>query len=583
MPAKHDQWTNAELLQLLQDPALQSRKLRLKEGQTTVQRVWLGGHACIEKQYFGALLPNQQREADFIFMTSRLPQIAPHIAPLHSTQHRHSLAQQSFYTEWVGLDLEQWHSLLGAAHPLMNSVPGLLYLISKILHACFEFHDLGLVHNDLHWANIVLNFRYDAARHEVHLLPDQIRLIDFEFALRPRQAQPGIEARTTSEWLNEQGEAILLDPSQHSALVCAAEIEPALDSDKNLFRRYKRDADGGLIMKPEPFAALGEVDFGVDFFTLAHSIEHMIKLATAYWDDDQQIRQWDAAHEFLSKLPEQLRQYDALPADRAQLLRAAPHQAIMREIAHLIGRWRVPDWVVPLPAAQCGNAPTRRTLLRVAALGSAGTLLGAGTFWLTTREKPPIKPPAPAELNMRVRLQAAPGHKLKINPEQDNLRLDFSSDKRIAKLEDDGIARFDPIPGSQLGEKASVTLTSRWYEPSDESPTKKASIPLVNGLVDLPVRLKIKTLTGSVVEIVAEDQKMPLAQVKLTVADGSKDGQVAYTNADGLFSMALRSDLDGGEILIEAAGYHQKSQPFHFDSTPLKEQFRASDRLKSSR
>jgi thiamine kinase-like enzyme len=54
-----------------------------------------------------------------------------------------------------------------------------------VLLACFEFHDLGLVHNDLHWANIVFNYHYDPATHQVTLLPDQIRLIDFEFALQP--------------------------------------------------------------------------------------------------------------------------------------------------------------------------------------------------------------------------------------------------------------------------------------------------------------------------------------------------------------------------------------------------------------
>jgi serine/threonine protein kinase len=109
------------------------------------------------------------------------------------TIHHASVQQQAFYTEWCGLDLEQWHSLLADQNPLMNSVPGLLLLIRQILHACFEFHDLGLVHNDLHWANIVLNYQYDPATHQVTLLPDQIRLIDFEFALHPpqNQSRPG--------------------------------------------------------------------------------------------------------------------------------------------------------------------------------------------------------------------------------------------------------------------------------------------------------------------------------------------------------------------------------------------------------
>jgi uncharacterized protein with PhoU and TrkA domain len=42
-------------------------KLTLKNGQTTIQRVLQQGKHCIEKQYFGNLLPNQQREAEFVF------------------------------------------------------------------------------------------------------------------------------------------------------------------------------------------------------------------------------------------------------------------------------------------------------------------------------------------------------------------------------------------------------------------------------------------------------------------------------------------------------------------------------------
>ena len=343
-------WSQEELLRVLQSRTIPSPKLTLKNGQTTIQRVLQQGKPCIEKQYFGELLPNRQREAEFLFLVTSLKPLAPHIAPLVQTTHHASIQQQAFYTEWCGLDLEQWHSLLADQNPLMNSVPGLLLLMRQILHACFEFHDLGLVHNDLHWANIVLNYQYDPATHQVTLLPDQIRLIDFEFALRPPQNQPRpgngvqIEPRVRPEWRDANGEPILLDPANHSQHVCAAEIETVLATDKALLRRYKRTENGHIIPKPQPFAALEKVDFGVDFFTLAQSLKHMIALATPCWDDAH-ISQWDEAHDFLLDLPNQLESWHTLPEQP----RAVPHQQIIRAINTQIGHWRVPAFCAPLP------------------------------------------------------------------------------------------------------------------------------------------------------------------------------------------------------------------------------------------
>lgn len=350
-------WSRADLLCMLQQRDWPSPPLCLKDGHAEVRRVWLidkagKGKACIEKHYTRKLSANQQREVEFLAKCSRNNLLKARIACLVKTEASGTMQSEVFHTEWGGLDLQQWHTLLGASNPLTNSIPGLLFLIKKILEACHEFRRLGLVHNDLHCANLILDYDYDPQQHSITLKPDQIRLIDFEFSLRPRADQSAlnalngqavwrdlqIEPRTATEWRQADGNLILLAPNLHSPHVCAAVCEMALSKRcMILHRRYRRGADGTLQYLPEVFMNLEKVDFGVDFFTLGQSLKHMIRKATRYWDDAH-TRQWEEAHDFLLGLPALLQNWDQ---ELPQQVRAVPHQELMSAIQAQLGSWNV--------------------------------------------------------------------------------------------------------------------------------------------------------------------------------------------------------------------------------------------------
>lgn len=93
---------------------------------TEVRRIMQGNKAQIEKSYRGSLARYQQHENEFIGRLSNIPGLEEHLAHWSGTTRSATLHQRCLYTEWSGLDLLQWQTLLGARNPLTNSVPGVL-------------------------------------------------------------------------------------------------------------------------------------------------------------------------------------------------------------------------------------------------------------------------------------------------------------------------------------------------------------------------------------------------------------------------------------------------------------------------
>ncbi|MEN9867046.1 MAG: hypothetical protein RL748_2636 [Pseudomonadota bacterium] len=484
-------WSRDDLLCMLQQRDWPSPPLCLKDGHTEVRRVWLidkagKGKACIEKHYTRKLSANQQREVEFLAKCSRNNLLKARIACLVKTEASGTMQSEVFHTEWGGLDLQQWHTLLGASNPLTNSIPGLLFLIKKILEACHDFHRLGLVHNDLHCANLILDYDYDPQQHSITLKPDQIRLIDFEFSLRPRADQPPpkaltgqaerrdlqIEARTATEWRQANGDPTLLEPNLHSPHVCAAVCENALSKRcKVLHRRYRRGKDDAFQYLPAVFGNLEKVDFGVDFFTLGQSLKHMIRKAARYWDNAH-TSQWEEAHDFLLGLPAMLQEWDQ---ELPQQVRAVPHQELMSAIQEKLGNWNMGGKLtVRLPGSPFVPSVTAAAAVAVKPkwrfwLYGGGTLVSAVLGWILASHYPeefaatitPIPHPA-----IRSPSNIVP------DP-HDRLTITWGQQTYSAQLDKDGKFQFPHLPANARGQSVGVSLagSERAYEATSRNLT----------------------------------------------------------------------------------------------------------------
>lgn len=558
-------WSRADLLRMLQQRDWPSPPLCLKDGQTEVRRMWLvdrhgKGRACIEKHYTRTLSANQQREADFLAKCSRVNLLKPHMACLVKTEASGTMQSEVFHTEWGGLDLQQWHALLGARNPLTNSIPGLLFLIKKILEACHEFHRLGLVHNDLHCANLILDYDYDPQQHSVTLKPDQIRLIDFEFSLRPRADQPRpkalkgqaerhdlpIEPRTATEWRQANGGLLLLEPNLHSPHVCAAACEMALSKRcKTLHRRYRCGADGGFQYLPEVFGNLEKVDFGVDFFTLGQSLKQMIRKAARYWDDVH-TRQWEEAHDFLLDLPALLQEWDdELP----QQVRAVPHQELMSAIQEKLGNWhiggkltvRLPGspLVASVPVAALVGKPKGRFWLVGGVMGSVGLVALAAIFY----PRPPAEFAATITPDPISSLANTP-----LDP-HDRLTITWGQQSYSAQPDKDGTFRFPHLPADARGQSVRVMLAG------GVRPYELASHNLILGEdgVMLPLRHKTRLLA---VNVFQAGSVTPISNASVWSVPQDNGASEPPQYKDKHYLLPIRADREGGiDVHASAPGY----------------------------
>lgn len=386
------EWTRDELIAMLGNKRLESIKLSLKDGDTTVQRVMLDRTPSIAKQYLGRLRGRQAQETAFLMIVGDLPGVRDHIARFVGLQN-HSNEPRVFHTRWEGFDLHQWQTILGPAAAFL-SVQGMLALIRGILKATERFHEYGMVHNDLHLQNIIVPFEYDGKTGRGKLLLDEPKLIDFEYSLRPPTAIAGIEGRGDVEWVDSEGNPLLLTPEFHSDHVCAAEVDNCIDPiTKRRTREYRRDALGNVILKPAPFANLAKIDFGVDLFTLGKSLNFLIEQATPYWSDADIARLF-IEHDYLLKLPDLLCSFDALPTDP----RLTPHREIISEIDHLIGvhkHTRV-SFLLPMSTSTAKRVAVPKTIDATTIRRNSWFQVGAKSFgktWrdLTRRCSPPYK------------------------------------------------------------------------------------------------------------------------------------------------------------------------------------------------
>jgi serine/threonine protein kinase len=550
-------WSQADLLRMLQQREWNSPPLCLKAGDTEVQRVWRidkegKGKACIEKHYTRNLSANQQREADFLFKCSRVNLLKSHMAYLVETRASATMQSEVFYTEWGGLDLKQWQSLLGASNPLTNSIPGMLFLIKKILEACYQFHRLGLVHNDLHCANLILDYDYDPQQHSVTLKPDQIRLIDFEFSLRPRADQPApkaqngqagrhdsqIEVRTATEWRQANGNPILLEPNLHSPHVCAAAGEMALSKRcKILHRRYRSSADGRFQYLPEVFANLEKVDFGVDFFTLGHSLKTMIHKAARYWDDAH-TQQWEDAHDFLLGLPTMLQEWDqAVP----QQVREVPHQDLINEIQRFLGSWNADGKLTvrlpgkPLPPTK----PKRRFWLGAGGIAIAGLAALAAMYY----------PRAPEEFTATITPEPISSlGKISLDPD-DKLTLTWQQRSFRAKPNQKGEFSFTELPAQARGQNVAVKLESA--SPIYEAATKS----VIASETGAPLLLRHKT---RLLEVVVTENGTPerITNARVLVDAQNNGPTETRIGENSAYLLSIRADQTAEmRVTASADGY----------------------------
>jgi serine/threonine protein kinase len=491
------------------------------------------------------------------------------MAYLVETRASATMHSEVFYTEWGGLDLKQWQSLLGASNPLTNSIPGMLFLIKKILEACYQFHRLGLVHNDLHCANLILDYDYDPQQRSVTLKPDQIRLIDFEFSLRPRADQPvpkaqngqagrhdsQIEVRTATEWRQANGNPILLEPNLHSPHVCAAAGEMALSKRcKILHRRYRSIANVGFQYLPEVFANLEKVDFGVDFFTLGHSLKTMIHKAARYWDDAH-TQQWGEAHDFLLGLPTMLQEWDqAVP----QKVREVPHQDLINEIQAFLGSWNADGKLtVRLPGEQLApsapppdiarptpESPHRRKIAVISAviatvIGIAGLTPQLSAYYQSHYGKfaITITPEPISSLG-----------KISLHPD-DTLTLTWQQRSFRAKPNEKGEFSFAELPAQAHGQNVAVRLESA--SPIYEVATK--SVIASETGAPLPLRHKTRPLSVVVYKIHTANI---ITNAKVSVYGQDNGPTETRKGQDGEYLLPIRADQTASiTITISAPGY----------------------------
>ncbi|PWF55733.1 hypothetical protein C7C56_000340 [Massilia glaciei] len=296
-----------------------------RDGGTEVRRVYHAASPCIEKRH-AKLNLQQKNETQFLVAIDDLTGVSQHIARLVGYQNLSNLPKV-FHTRWVGFDLAQWKIILGSTNTPFFTVPGMLTLMHGILSAIEKFHEYGLVHNDLHWKNLILPFEYDLVTGKGVLLLSKLKMIDFELALRPINATPEMSGRGATMWLDSESNPIALHPEWHSDLVC-----PYRSDGKG---GYLARADGkpGYEPKTNPFGNLAKVDFGVDLFTLSKMLNHLIVMAEDedVWTDAH-IEKYSDQHDFLLTLPHQLAQYDNIPA----VPREPPHCGLIKAIEELV-------------------------------------------------------------------------------------------------------------------------------------------------------------------------------------------------------------------------------------------------------
>lgn len=337
-------WSRAQLIAMLKDRDAKSVRLILKKGDTEVQRVTHNGKVCVAKSYGKNLAANQGREVAFLIKSQSLDVgITSHIVPLVTVQNQSTLAQMDFYTKWGGFDLDQWHILLGANHPYMNTVPGLLSLVYGILDATYAFHAQGYVHNDLLMRNLIMDYRYDEKTNTGQLHLDTICMIDFEFTLPPRFNKRGVNILQNPIWLDQNDDEIILNPLFHSKYVCGFETELVLIN-KQYVQDYKLDEHGHCIPLQDAVAIRANVGFGADFFTLAYELRKLIAQATPYWSDDH-LRKYEKAHDYLLALPDVLEAYNLKPD--ANYRPVPPHMTLMADIKRLVTVNPRPEFTLP--------------------------------------------------------------------------------------------------------------------------------------------------------------------------------------------------------------------------------------------
>ncbi len=543
-------WSKAVLLRMVQQPDWPSPVLAGKERGTLVRRIMQGKRAQIEKMYQGGLARYQQHENGFIEHLSHIRELHPHLAHWSATTRSATMQQRCLYTEWSGLDVMQWQTLLGAHNPLTNSVPGVLYLVRCILQACHLFHQMGYVHNDLHLGNLSLGYRYDWYRNSVILLPQQMRLIDFEFACYPRADHPRALQESFPPrppgWVDANGMPYQIDPNLHSAHVCPYEVEPARTDDeaKRAYLRYRTTADGNMVARA---VKLENIDFGVDFFTLGQSLDGLLARVENDWDDKETLR-WPEANTFLWCLPQVLRDWDAsLPAE----IRPAPHLDLIAQIDAHLGNWASRcNWQIALPGMRRLG---RRAGWGAGAAGLVAAGLGVAALFYPPEEKPP--PPPPYEVAV---LLDSVGKPLQFAAD-DRLSLIVNNRPYKSVIGADGRFYFQ-LPPEARGQKAEVKFqTNQKYEA-----TKQHLV-----LSGAALRLPIRGPTQRVMVTVKNNGTKVVANAKVWVSDKNFPGGIwAEPDSAGVYILHLPEDVMDGKIEVCAPGFMGASLNFNLRTGP---------------
>jgi uncharacterized membrane protein YhaH (DUF805 family) len=230
-----------------------------KDSYSRLMRYLEKGELVIQKEYHGALSGMQRAEkTNLEYVNSGFQEddeARKYLAAcleLKTQVFTFGEMQTEILMQWHGFDLEDFMRLLpmeepGNAH--WRDPVFLLQLLRHALHALRALHRMGIVHADIKWDNITLEFdwrNFSRSSREIVLKPENLRLIDFGLSLG---AAP-VYGHLKKVGLNYE----------------AAQLSPRL-------RAAREELNRGVDK------AIREVDFKDDLFSLGYIFaNHLIRL-----------------------------------------------------------------------------------------------------------------------------------------------------------------------------------------------------------------------------------------------------------------------------------------------------------------
>ncbi len=279
----------------------------------------------IKKKYLHLYAKRVNYERHMLEAVGKLDALRAHVVDLSGVMNV-GRTNMEVLTRWRGLSVRDWDALLDEESPFRRSCVAVLGLVRAILTATREFHRLGFVHCDLLLHNLVMEGVFpDGRRDALRLLLNTTRLIDLEFTLPPlsslRVSGLHFEPR---EWPRDtNGDLIWLDVRSHSP-----NLRPGAIDDKDGPLSW-RDMDAGAQQRLE------RIDWGVDFFSMAHEVEKLLGNTEGFKDE----RSYPEVVPWLTTLPARLRAWDKLvelDEHGVPRPRECPHRELLDQIAGLM-------------------------------------------------------------------------------------------------------------------------------------------------------------------------------------------------------------------------------------------------------